>query len=391
MELRRIYRPIFAIAAAFAVLSAPAAHASFFGGANGSGWQQQPAQGGSFFGGAPAYQQPQPSYQAGQGGILFGSGNAYNPPAYVPPTYNPPTYNPPPYNPPAYVPPVQQGQSFFGSQQPSQGGVFFGGQPARTPAYLIVTFDRCAAAGYRVTTVANVTQCMLTDGRIFIRPGNSFVGSPRDPSSDLVVVAYGDSLVQGVGASSGNDFVSLLSQRLGIPIVNKGVRGATSADALANLDASVLSLDPDVVILLIGGNDILERVPVQTTAANVSALVTRIQASGASVVLVGVHEPSVTTYDYEAQYRQIAAQTGAYFVPGVLEDIVGRPFLTVDFIHPNDAGYRMIADRIEPTLRQAVRAKAPTLNLTTPQSTGGAFAPAPQQQWGTNPYSAFRI
>ena len=79
------------------------------------------------------------------------------------------------------------------------------------------------------------------------------------PKEDLVIVAIGDSLVEGVGATAGHDFVSLLSQKIAIPITNLGVGGDTSSQVLARLDEA-LDLKPHIVILLVGGNDALQKI-----------------------------------------------------------------------------------------------------------------------------------
>ena len=109
-------------------------------------------------------------------------------------------------------------------------------------------------------------------------------GVPADarPTAGTAIIAFGDSLVAGNGTTAGGDFVSVLSQRLGVPIVNAGRPGDTTASALDRLSGDVLSRDPRVVIVLIGGNDLLRRVPRQETFARVRTIVERIRARGAA-------------------------------------------------------------------------------------------------------------
>src|SRR5687767_9283231 len=81
------------------------------------------------------------------------------------------------------------------------------------------------------------------------------------PSREIItIVAYGDSLIEGIGATKGNDFVSLLSEKIHKPIINEGKSGETSAQGLVRID-TVLKHEPDMVIILFGGNDALHRVP----------------------------------------------------------------------------------------------------------------------------------
>lgn len=174
------------------------------------------------------------------------------------------------------------------------------------------------------------------------------------PTAGRTVVAFGDSLVEGVGATPGRDFVSLLEARTGVPIVNAGRRGDTTADALARLERDVLSRDPRVVIVLLGGNDFLGRVPRDRTFAQLSQIVERIRARGAAVILAAVRLGLVVD-GYNDGYDEIARRTTSVLVPDVLDGILGRADMTVDQIHPNDRGYALVADRLEPALRAMLR------------------------------------
>jgi acyl-CoA thioesterase-1 len=174
------------------------------------------------------------------------------------------------------------------------------------------------------------------------------------PTAGERVIAFGDSLVEGVGASTGGDVVSLLSARIGLPIVNAGRRGDTTASALARLDSAVLSRSPRVVIVLLGGNDILRRVPHKETFANLEAIVGRIRSRGAAVILVGL-SVGVFTDHYGDGYEELARRTASGLVPDVLAGILGHADLMADQIHPNDRGYRLMADRIEPVLRGVLK------------------------------------
>lgn len=174
------------------------------------------------------------------------------------------------------------------------------------------------------------------------------------PTGGTRVIAFGDSLVEGVGASPGRDFASLLSDRTGVPIVNAGRRGDTTSAALARLEPAVLSRDPRVVIVLLGGNDFLRRVPRGETFRNLDAIVERIRSRGAAVIVVGL-SLGVLTDGYGDAYEELARRRSAGLVPDILDGILGRPELMADQIHPNDSGHAIMADRIEPALRELLR------------------------------------
>lgn len=175
---------------------------------------------------------------------------------------------------------------------------------------------------------------------------------PRDvknyPPSGAKIVAFGDSLVEGVGSERGGGFIALLSERVGVPIENQGVSGDTTAAGLARLD-DVLDLDPDIVLILLGGNDFLKRIPRRETETNLSAIITTLQEGGAIVVLLGV-QGGVFSDGYDEMFEELSESHRAALVPNVLDGIIGTPDLMHDAIHPNDRGYQIIADRIAPIL-----------------------------------------
>ena len=172
------------------------------------------------------------------------------------------------------------------------------------------------------------------------------------PTSGTTIVSFGDSLVEGVGTTAGNDFTSLLSKRINQPISNLGVSGDTSADGLARID-DLFEEDPKIVILCLGGNDTLKRVPVDTTYANLDTILKRITERGAGVVLLGI-PGGLYGSRYDDMYETLAEKHGVAYVPGVMKGMLTNPDLMSDSIHPNDAGHLIMADRIEPLLRQVL-------------------------------------
>jgi lysophospholipase L1-like esterase len=178
------------------------------------------------------------------------------------------------------------------------------------------------------------------------------------PPHGRTVVAFGDSLTAGVGASSPDrGYVADLSTRLDTPIVNKGVSGDTTEQGLARV-AEVTALSPDVVILFLGGNDLLRKVPTADTIANMRTIITTLQQHGAVVIVVSIQ--GLIGNGLDTEYKALARATGCLFVPDALGGVLGTPSLMSDEIHPNDAGYQRVADRIAPILEGAL-----------------AFAPAP--------------
>jgi len=173
------------------------------------------------------------------------------------------------------------------------------------------------------------------------------------PSSGKNIIAFGDSLIEGIGASEGNDFISLLAKEIGMPIINVGVSGNTTEDGLKRVDKDVLSKDPKIVIISLGGNDYLKRIPKEETFENLENIIIQIQKEGAIVLLLGVRG-GILRDNYEKNYRNVAEKLGAAYVQNILDDIVGTPELMDDPIHPSDAGHKLIAEKILPILSKLI-------------------------------------
>jgi acyl-CoA thioesterase I len=187
-----------------------------------------------------------------------------------------------------------------------------------------------------------------------------FVPTPTFPPT---VVAFGDSLTAGVGASSINTaYPSLLSNWLGLGVINEGVSGNTTANGLARIN-TIIAYDPDVVILFLGGNDILQRVPLQTTVDNLAEIIRQLKGAGAHVVLVGVHDSTFQSAR-ETAFRNLAQSMDVFYVPNALRGILGNRSLMADLVHPNDDGYRLLADRIYKVVADALNERYPDSPLS---------------------------
>lgn len=110
---------------------------------------------------------------------------------------------------------------------------------------------------------------------------------------------------------------------------------------------------PRIVLITLGGNDLKNGVDKKTAFKNLKDIVDTIQASGALVVFGGIR---LLFWDrgYEEEYEKLAEETGALLVPDILGGLMGHEELMHDTIHPNGAGYKIMAQkfytRIEPYL-----------------------------------------
>lgn len=167
------------------------------------------------------------------------------------------------------------------------------------------------------------------------------------------IICFGDSLTYGTGAPRGKSYPDQLSEMIGLPVINAGLPGDTTARALQRLDKDVLSNSPRIVLITLGGNDLKNGVDKKTAFNNLKEIVLAIQAKGALVVIGGI---KLLFWDrgYEEEYEKLAEKTGALLIPNILGGLMGNEELMSDTIHPNAAGYEIMAKRfhkiIEPYL-----------------------------------------
>jgi len=164
------------------------------------------------------------------------------------------------------------------------------------------------------------------------------------------VVCFGDSLTAGVGAEPDQSYPDQLERRIGRPVVNAGVSGDTTGSALLRLERDVLDRDPRVVLITLGGNDLMQGVPPEEALANLERVVEAIHRRGALVVVGGVSLPLVDR-GYGEVYQELRERTGCLVIANVLDGVIGRPALMSDRIHPNARGYAVIAERFHEAVR----------------------------------------
>lgn len=164
------------------------------------------------------------------------------------------------------------------------------------------------------------------------------------------VMLFGDSLAEGVGASPGRDLGSLLQAKLGTRVDNYGVAGDTTADGLRQLPAA-LNVEPRLVIVILGGNDFLKKIPRNETFANLEAIITAFQREGAMVMLIGVRS-GIIGGGADEEFEELAERAEAAYVEDILSGVFGDRSLMSDAIHPNDRGYAKIADRLMPEIQK---------------------------------------
>ena len=169
------------------------------------------------------------------------------------------------------------------------------------------------------------------------------------------ILALGDSLTAGYGADAEAAYPAVLAGLTGWQIINGGVSGNTSAQALARLPA-LMRRQPQLVLVSIGGNDFLRKVPEADTRSNIRQIVQQIKAAGVPAVLVAV--PYFTTgalfgrLSEHPMYEELAAELNVPLFKGAWAEVLGNKKLKSDQIHANAQGYRVFAEKMWAFLKQ---------------------------------------
>jgi lysophospholipase L1-like esterase len=166
-----------------------------------------------------------------------------------------------------------------------------------------------------------------------------------------VILAFGDSLTFGTGASAAHSYPAVLQQLTGRPVVRAGVPGEVTADGLKRLPAVLDEHQPKLVIICHGGNDLIRRKGKPQLTDNLRAMVRLAEAQGADVLLVGVPEPGLLLSTADI-YPQLAEELSVPLEGEALATVLGTRSLKSDTIHPNAAGYRQLAQAIAEVLEQ---------------------------------------
>ncbi|OGA24546.1 MAG: hypothetical protein A3I02_07170 [Betaproteobacteria bacterium RIFCSPLOWO2_02_FULL_67_26] len=167
-----------------------------------------------------------------------------------------------------------------------------------------------------------------------------------------VIVAFGDSLTYGTGANEAESYPAVLAQLINRKVVRAGVPGETTSGGLARLDGVLDEHRPALVIVSLGGNDMLRKVDDTVVKENLRKIIQAIRSRGISVVLFGVPKPALIT-SAPAFYEELAKEFGIPYEGKIVTDVLYSPGEKSDSIHPNAKGYRRMAEAFAALLKKA--------------------------------------
>ena len=178
------------------------------------------------------------------------------------------------------------------------------------------------------------------------------------------IVALGDSLTEGLGVEEESAYPALLERELwrrGYPfqVINAGISGETSSGTLSRIKW-LLTLKPDIVILVIGANDGFRGIKAELVKSNIDTIIRQLKAAGATVVLGGMQIVRNLGQEYTTAFAKIYPQVSRsedvilipFFLAGVAAD---KSLNQPDGIHPTAEGYQVIVDNMMPYVLEAIK------------------------------------
>jgi len=189
---------------------------------------------------------------------------------------------------------------------------------------------------------------VITSFLIFILIGCS--DAPLKPlSSDSKILAFGDSLTSGKGVAKQYNYPSVLANLSGLTVINGGISGETTAQGLQRFEATLTEYQPDVVILLEGGNDFLRNKPRSQTQSNLAKMIEIAQSYNTQLILLAVPTKSLFLSPADF-YQDLATKYEVVLVEDIVSDLLKNNEYKSDQIHFNQLGYQKLAQHLHQVL-----------------------------------------
>lgn len=181
--------------------------------------------------------------------------------------------------------------------------------------------------------------------------GNKVPPVARLATTD-VVLAFGDSLTYGTGAKAEDSYPVVLGQLIGRTVVRSGVPGEQTAAGLERLPEVLDEYKPRLVIVCLGGNDMLRKGTPANIEANLRKILAEIKSRGLDAMLIGVPTPTLITRPPDF-YFNLAKEFAIPYEGEIITSVLYKSDLKSDPIHPNAAGYRKVAEAVAGLMRAA--------------------------------------
>lgn len=171
------------------------------------------------------------------------------------------------------------------------------------------------------------------------------------------ILAFGDSLTFGMGAKPHESYPDQLAEITGYSVINAGLNGDTASGAIKRLNKEIEDYNPKLVILGLGGNDMLKKKDEQLED-DLTKLVDFIKSKDIQVVMLSTPQPNIVmgmigALDDAPLYASVAKNTQTYLIEDVYSNYLSQKKYKSDLIHLNAEGYKLVAEDIAKELKNA--------------------------------------
>ena len=203
----------------------------------------------------------------------------------------------------------------------------------------------------RRSVISSLLQCILLITAIVLIAACTKNTEEAALPTGSHVLALGDSLTEGAGVTHEEAWPKLLAHKTGWIVVNGGISGDTSEAALQRLPKLLERHKPKLVLVALGGNDMLRHIPEQQTITNLIEILTQIRTHGAKPVLLATPNPSVMGAVFQnlsapGFYSKVAKEHQVQLIEDAIADVLSDPNLKGDPLHPNAAGHARLSEKI---------------------------------------------
>ena len=205
----------------------------------------------------------------------------------------------------------------------------------------------------------------LTAQKQFNGNGKNPLKTPQVVSNKPKIVAFGDSLTAGFGLLEKESYPYLLQEKLkadgfDYEVLNAGVSGDTSIGGLERVDWILEQENVQILILELGANDLLRRMPVDKMKQNLSQIIKKAKAKNVKVLFCGMLAPPSVGAEYQRQYTAVfpdlATEHKVEFLPFLLENVaVNKDLNQADGIHPNAKGEIIMTENVYKALKPMLK------------------------------------
>lgn len=178
---------------------------------------------------------------------------------------------------------------------------------------------------------------------VFLLSGCSHKLTPLPPNA--VILAFGDSLTAGYGVSPQDSYPAILATISGHPVINAGISGETTTQGLARFAKVIDETKPALIILMEGGNDILQNVNPAQTKASLNQMIAIAKQKNIQLLLIAVPEKSIFS-SAAGFYKELAQENKLPLDNEIIAKLEKDPRYKSDYVHFNQQGYKLLAEKI---------------------------------------------